>query len=701
MLIPNKFNGYARDGRRLYAFGGDSGGGGSPQQATSSATTVPEYARPYFEDLLGRTQALTSTPMQQYQGERVAGFTPLQQQAFTTAGGMKTGPEAFAEQVPQYMSPYQQNVIDVQKREAGRQSDIQGQKQQAQATQAGAFGGYREGIERAERERNLATQMGDIQAKGSQDAFDRATGAFNTGQQQTQDIAKLQAGFGGQQQGVQQQFLTQQYQDFINQQNAPYKQLGFMSDVLHGIPGTQSASNVYQAPPSPVSQAAGLGALAYGLSKKKGGVIDVEARYADGGPVGAAPNVYEMANMASEMTDEQLQQAVKMRPNDPALLAEVQRRQRMRASGLAALPAAGAEYADGGIVAFADGGATEDDAPWYARPASEGIINIPDYLSEKIGTYRSWQKKNLADARKSAKTEEAPASAASRDTGDEVERLLKRYPAPAPTPAVVAPALPAPPTAAKGLASLPSARRAAASFKPSTMEAAIADRDKAAAASNAETEAAFSPYRDMLSQERTDIDERRKGNEKEGWITAGLGMLAGTSPHAGVNIGEGGIKGFKAYKDAEKADDAAKKANTQAQMLAMQAERAERSGNLRDATLLRNQVRQEEQAAAQLALQADQLRVQAIIANKAPAEIQIAERVARERKIPFSEALQFLYGARQEPKNEAALRAQWSKDIMLRTQYPNFEDYARIMGASGGTSGLSAADAALVNKYSK
>jgi len=93
--------------------------------------------------------------------------------------------------------------------------------------------------------------------------------------------------------------------------------------------------------------------------------------------------------------------------------------------------------------------------------------------------------------------------------------------------------------------------------------------------------------------------------------------------------------------------------------------------------------------------------VQALIADKTPAEIQAAERIAKEKKIPFSEALQWLYGARQDPKSEAALRAQWSKDITLRAQYPNFEDYARIMGASGGTSGLSAADAALVNKYSK
>lgn len=282
MLIPNKFSGYSRDARRTYTFGGD-GGSQAPAQ-TMTQSTVPEYARPYMEEMLGKAQALTSAPYQTYQGDRIAGFTPLQQQAFGTAASTDAGPAGFAAAIPQYMNPYQQAVTDIAKREATRTSDIAGQQQQAQATQAGAFGGYREGIERSERERNLEQQLNDIQMKGGQQAFDAAAGQFRQGIAQGMDVTKEQAQLGGQQQQTQQQLLSQQYQDFLNQQNMPYKQIGFMSDVLRGVPGVQSAQQVYQAPPSSTAQLAGLGTLAAGLSKKKGGVIraadvtDVEAK---------------------------------------------------------------------------------------------------------------------------------------------------------------------------------------------------------------------------------------------------------------------------------------------------------------------------------------------------------------------------------------------------------------------------------------
>jgi hypothetical protein len=72
------------------------------------------------------------------------------------------------------MSPYQQNVIDIEKREAARQSDIMGKGIGDQATAQGGLGGYREAIQQSERERNLAQQLGDIQTMGSQRAFESA-----------------------------------------------------------------------------------------------------------------------------------------------------------------------------------------------------------------------------------------------------------------------------------------------------------------------------------------------------------------------------------------------------------------------------------------------------------------------------------------------------------------------------------------------
>jgi hypothetical protein len=91
--------------------------------------------------------------------------------------------------VRDYMNPYQQNVIDIQAREARRQADIGRNAEQARLAQAGAYGGSRQAIMEAERQRNLGTQIGDIQEKGLQAAYDRA---------QAQRVAESQLGLEAQ-----------------------------------------------------------------------------------------------------------------------------------------------------------------------------------------------------------------------------------------------------------------------------------------------------------------------------------------------------------------------------------------------------------------------------------------------------------------------------------------------------------------------
>ena len=76
--------------------------------------------------------------------------------------------------VQDYMNPYLSAVMDVQAREARREADIGRQAEQARLAQAGAYGGSRQAIMEAERQRNLGTQIGDIRAQGLQAAFDRA-----------------------------------------------------------------------------------------------------------------------------------------------------------------------------------------------------------------------------------------------------------------------------------------------------------------------------------------------------------------------------------------------------------------------------------------------------------------------------------------------------------------------------------------------
>lgn len=251
---------------------------------------------PYAEGLLGAAQAASSQPYQSYQdfakkyglsGDQVAAFSPLQMQSYQQAEGLGGEGEAnysqnalqgiqalsgqtFGQpQAQQYMSPYIQSVIEQQQRDAQRQSEIAGTQQQAQATQAGAFGGGRDAIMRAERERNLALQKGDITATGMQNAFNSAQQQYNADQakglqgysllgQQGQAALGIQNQLGGQQQQQAQNLLNVGQQNYAAEQNYPFKNLGFMSDIIRGAPLTQTGSSVYQAAPSLLNTAAGI-----------------------------------------------------------------------------------------------------------------------------------------------------------------------------------------------------------------------------------------------------------------------------------------------------------------------------------------------------------------------------------------------------------------------------------------------------------
>ena len=354
---------FKKEGGRIKAYI-SSGGGSGPSSQTITQTNIPEYARPYAEEMLGQGQILTDTtanPFQGYGGQRFAGFSPMQAQAFQNVAGQQTAPQltdasnlaytgaqqglgaqqnamglqgaaagygqagagyggaastlglagaqqammdsnraqqgaqayggmgagfgsqgamtaaqsqraaegqadmygqmgagfgaAGAGMAPQaqqyggtaanigmtgmgygaqgagigsrgvsaaeqgfgagqqyaqqatspeatqaYMSPYMQNVVDQQQREAVRQSQIQQQTTQSQAAQQGAFGGSRSSILEAERQRNLGTQLGDIQGAGLQNAFQQAQQAqqFGAGL----GIQGLQAGYQGLQAGM-------------------------------------------------------------------------------------------------------------------------------------------------------------------------------------------------------------------------------------------------------------------------------------------------------------------------------------------------------------------------------------------------------------------------------------------------------------------------------------------------------------------
>ena len=82
------------------------------------------------------------------------------------------------QQAQQYMNPYQQAVVDVAKREAVRQAQPTFRGIGDRAESVGAFGGSRQAIAEAEANRNLQQQLGDIQTRGMQSAFEQGRSAF-------------------------------------------------------------------------------------------------------------------------------------------------------------------------------------------------------------------------------------------------------------------------------------------------------------------------------------------------------------------------------------------------------------------------------------------------------------------------------------------------------------------------------------------
>ena len=303
---------------------------------------------------------------------------PGQAPGYDAKGNFQMGTSALG----QYMNPYMQDVVQRQQQDAQRQSQIAGQTQQAQAARSGAFGGSGDYLMRGQMAGNLARQKGDIQAQGLQNAYQQAMGQFNTenqlkaqqnqfgaglglqglqtalsgantlgqlGQQQFNqgmDINKLQSQYGGEQQKQMQGMLEADYQNFVNKQNYPYKQLGFMSDMIRGLPLSQTGSSIYQQPPSMLGQMGGLALGAASLFKKEGGSVH---SYDNGGLTITNPDDSKLESMMDGMSNEQLQQIMEGSANpDARRVAQEELMSRASISG---------GMARGGVIAFANGGA--------------------------------------------------------------------------------------------------------------------------------------------------------------------------------------------------------------------------------------------------------------------------------------------------------------------------------------------------------
>lgn len=328
---------------------------GPTEQSVTSYSYPPELKQGVL-NLAQKALTASEAGYVPYSGQRIAKFDPYQITAqkqvanlkpasqlglatqFAGAVGSKAGDVSYTPTQFQtgsftqpgvsgtYMSPYYQNVVDIQAREARRQSDIDAARQQAQAVGQGAFGGSRSAIVEAERQRNLGQQIGDIQARGAQAAYEQAQNLYSQEQQralaaqqateasrqfgagltmqglqqqlaaagqlgqlgqtqfgQQKDIINALSAIGAQGQAMEQQRLNQEYEDFLAQKRHPYEQLAFATEMIKGAP-QQTTQQIYAAPPSTSAQVIGAGQALYGASKlfgsKEGGMVN---SYANGG----------------------------------------------------------------------------------------------------------------------------------------------------------------------------------------------------------------------------------------------------------------------------------------------------------------------------------------------------------------------------------------------------------------------------------
>jgi hypothetical protein len=176
------------------------------------------------------------------------------------------------ESIQRFQNPFQDQVIDVAMRELDRQADMRRAGAAQQAIRSGAFGGSREGIQRAETERGLQQVKGDTLSKllsqgfgqalkASQEAGRLSGGlgqAFGTLAGSTSDIGRLQQALGqadisqltqlgALRQRQQQAQLDAQRANLLQQAQEPFTRLQLGQNLLQGMPSASIPSTFTQA----------------------------------------------------------------------------------------------------------------------------------------------------------------------------------------------------------------------------------------------------------------------------------------------------------------------------------------------------------------------------------------------------------------------------------------------------------------------
>ena len=263
------------------------GGRSSPASQTQFVREAPGIEERKIE-LMDIARDIATPPITLPKYQR-AGLGALEQQGMTAAGTTGVGAGTVqsginqvtasaapvgAQQIAQYLNPYQSYVTD----EIGRQGQMMANQLGQQAIRSGAFGGGREGVQQAELQGRTLSAMGRAQQQGFTTALQAAQnqqrtglaagqqlGQLGLGQQQMAqaDINQLMAA-GGVQRQLAQQALDAQRQNVLQQQYEPYQRAEFLKNIYAAGPTTRSQITMGTGPnTNPFAQAAGAGIGAY------------------------------------------------------------------------------------------------------------------------------------------------------------------------------------------------------------------------------------------------------------------------------------------------------------------------------------------------------------------------------------------------------------------------------------------------------
>ena len=273
-------------GLRQYLGGGGGGGGGQPDTTTQFVREAPGIEERKIE-LMDIARSAAEKPLYANVPDvRVAGLSGLEQQGLGQAGmtgvGQPTTQAGIGSvlqaqpgpNISQFYNPYQSYVLD----EINRQAQMAQNQLSGQAIQAGAFGGGREGVQRAEQERARLGAVGQAQQQGFQTALGAAQNqqqiGLQAGQQLGQlgvqqqamsqaDINQLMAS-GGLQRQLTQQALDAERQSALQKATEPLQRVEFLSNVYAAGPKSTSGITAATAPTtSPLAQSLGSGLGAY------------------------------------------------------------------------------------------------------------------------------------------------------------------------------------------------------------------------------------------------------------------------------------------------------------------------------------------------------------------------------------------------------------------------------------------------------